>query len=736
MADRLDTSNPRYWYQNARLAVQDVYDAIVELVTNADDAYIRRGTDKGRIDIEVERRRKGSPSVLRVRDFAGGIPSHEVDRKLGRLGDRRDSGLADGAAVRGTNSRGAKDVAVLGCATFESIDDSDSCTCRTITSHGEFRGKGLSERVNAGCRQRLGIPHGGGTLVTVEIDPSIAIKIPQHDNMVQRLSQLVPLREILHDPHREISLVDVTQNRKDRLRYHMPEGVERIKERLSIPGYPDAEAKLVICRARKPLEEGDKRFRQGGILIKSQRAVHEATFLAPELEHDPHAQWFFGFLRCEYIDRLWNEADERFESGQTPDEKNPRPILDPTRQSGLDRKHPFARALFAEALKHFRPLVDEERQREASDRARVESEDTRRRLNALERAAARFIEEFQEEEDESSDPDTPKVEGGFQRRGFGLNPPFAQLVVTQTQRFWLNISQKANPDLAVGSVVQIACESDHLSVDKPFCALELHPQRESVLRCIWQVRAQSATPTTGVTARVGGIVASAVIEVFASERDKYADIKELCFNRRTYRLQAGTSRRVRLLAPVPACISEPTPVEIRATHAAVRIAGDRILCPNERLGIAECQLRLTVKDPNLRATITAIAKGLQAEAEVITGPPPGESIQIKLEEDKDFGNSRSHWRGTVLEIYTRHPSLRRYLGSKAEGFPGQEKTQFRVLLAEIVAYSVAERILTRNAATNTADYREYDLEAYLAERDRLVTRFLPLAHETQVADPT
>ena len=96
----LDTSNLRYWHQNARSAIRDVYDAIVELVTNADDAYARRKS-RGRIEIEIERRRKGTPSILRVRDFAGGIAHNEIDNKLKKLGDRRSSGLADGADVRG-----------------------------------------------------------------------------------------------------------------------------------------------------------------------------------------------------------------------------------------------------------------------------------------------------------------------------------------------------------------------------------------------------------------------------------------------------------------------------------------------------------------------------------------------------------------------------------------------------------------------------------------------------------
>src|SRR5712692_471180 len=90
---RLDLSNPRYWQQNARMAIRDPYDALIEVITNADDRYVHLGSD-GRIEVEVERR-KGAPDILRVRDYADGMTSEDMDKKIGRVGDRI-SGLAEG----------------------------------------------------------------------------------------------------------------------------------------------------------------------------------------------------------------------------------------------------------------------------------------------------------------------------------------------------------------------------------------------------------------------------------------------------------------------------------------------------------------------------------------------------------------------------------------------------------------------------------------------------------------
>ena len=73
--------------QDAKLAIRDVYDAIVELVTNADDRYQILAIE-GRVEIGLGRQGKGQPSILRVRDFADGMTTDQMNRKLGRIGGR------------------------------------------------------------------------------------------------------------------------------------------------------------------------------------------------------------------------------------------------------------------------------------------------------------------------------------------------------------------------------------------------------------------------------------------------------------------------------------------------------------------------------------------------------------------------------------------------------------------------------------------------------------------------
>ena len=191
--------------QAASLAIRDVYDALVELITNADDRYQVLGT-KGRIEIEV-RRHRTKPSLLVVRDFADGMTSTVMESKLSRVGSRV-SGLETGEPVRGTNSRGAKDVAALGIVTFDSIgSDGMSHTCR-ITEQMTFE-LDAARPATKKERTRLGIRNGTGTQVSIRIN--LRHRVPNHRDLVARLGSTVALRDIILAKDGTVVVRDLTE---------------------------------------------------------------------------------------------------------------------------------------------------------------------------------------------------------------------------------------------------------------------------------------------------------------------------------------------------------------------------------------------------------------------------------------------------------------------------------------------------------------------------------------------
>jgi len=233
-----------------------------------------------------------------------------------------------------------------------------------------------------------------------------------------------------------------------------------------------------------------------------------------------------------------------------------------------------------------------------------------------------------------------------------------------------------------------------------------------------------------VKARVGAIVGESAVEVLESEKAKYAHILGFQFSRKIYSVQVGSKKAITLYAPFPGVVSATTAVDISCSDPRFKIGGSRNLVPRPDLGVALCKLGLSTSQPGLRGQLTASIPGHKCQAEAVSLEPTGATIEIKVE-DESFGNQRYYWRANVLAIGARHPSLRRYLG-EAPNFPGQEEKHFRVVLAEIVSEAVCSRILSQRSTSRVEDYADSDWDAYYSEYTELLTKFLPIAHETQV----
>jgi hypothetical protein len=226
-------------------------------------------------------------------------------------------------------------------------------------------------------------------------------------------------------------------------------------------------------------------------------------------------------------------------------------------------------------------------------------------------------------------------------------------------------------------------------------------------------------------------VEETIIEVFATEADKYKHVTDLQFARKQYRVSANNRRKsVVLLAPVD-LISVTTPFEIECTSSDFEFFGKRELEPSKVTGIARCAFTVRTNTRDASGTLIARVNGKETTVKLIGTEPKGTGISIKLE-DIDLVNQRYRWRQNVLEIAARHPSLQRYLGTKKAGFPGQEKQHFRVLVAEIVADAVCNKIDANREAIGEYEDYEADWDFFYAEYSKLMTEFLPMAHKLQV----
>lgn len=323
--------NARAFVQDASNAMKgDIVRGLIELITNADDAY---GDEAhGKIRIEVEHRRKKPWDVI-VRDRAKGMRKATMAQAIGQIGGRM-SGFEAGARVRGNLGRGAKDLAAFGPVTFESVCDG-FYTWMVLEPDGSFDDP-LERKATAEDRHRLGV-HSNGTMVTVRVAERFIC--PQHLKLAERLSKHFQLRDINSDPRRELTLVDSNGSSTDGIRYGRPSLTEVVARDLAIGGYEEATASLTVWRGPERYENpANDPGRPEGILVKGRRAIYENTLFS--FEGNPHAHWFIGSLTCDHIDRLALEYDDTEGAKGEHGSSNPMPIITRIRD-GLEQEHPF-----------------------------------------------------------------------------------------------------------------------------------------------------------------------------------------------------------------------------------------------------------------------------------------------------------------------------------------------------------------------------------------------------------
>jgi len=264
-------ADTRYIKHNREHSIGDVYDALVELITNSDDSYNRlfrkgkREQDGGQIIVGHLEQRKGEPSYITVQDNAEGMNSDDMFRSLGKIGARESS-----EGNRGYMGRGAKDCTALGEVTYQSVKEGRYYRCKlthdlkyVLEEDGKAAGKQL--------RKKLGISDGNGTVVTVQLGDHV--RLPRFDNLATDLPWHIALRDIASDSFSSsLFLQKLKGEEAQQLVFRLPEGQLVVDEKYEIPGFQGAFAWVRIWRADEPLDENRPRFERYGLIVRVQPA--------------------------------------------------------------------------------------------------------------------------------------------------------------------------------------------------------------------------------------------------------------------------------------------------------------------------------------------------------------------------------------------------------------------------------------------------------------------------------
>lgn len=722
----------RYFHFQRQHAIRDVFDALVELITNPDDSYGRlykkqlRREGGGPILIDILEQRKGATSVVIVRDRAEGMTLQEMNKKLGDVGTRRSE-----EGDRGFMARGAKDCTALGEMIIESIKDEKYYKCE-LTTKPQFVPLVDKRSVNGNIRKELHIERGNGTVVTLEIQPEH--RIPRIDTIISNLPRHFALRDVLSEHSATKCLVRNLNKPKlkpERIVYMQPEGELVCEEKFQVRGYEGATAKLIVWKHLVPFDDvGDRRFRQSGFLIKGERAIHECSLLYPGFEKDPYAMKYFGRIECEYIDKLLNEYDKRRENNESHPPENPALLIDPNRREGLMREHPFTKAIFQTPSERLKALIDKEKEQDKPKQKEFLSKETQKKLDDLAKAASKFLSQQVEDLEELTIGDDVD-EDFFSKKGVLIYPTYLRVGIGEIRplTFYVN---RALFDKE-GQEVSVKSDDTALTLlETPF-KLRAHPKKNDRLLGTFRIRGENVKDSVYIEASCPGIPeAEAIAQVVKNRVEDHVFNFPLEFEHKTYQIKEGSTKTLRLFAKCPELVNQETEINVNSSDdISVPVKGRCLLVPikGTNYALAEVHIRgRRLKRETVKIAASVNGNEAIGKVKVIQKEEKGIQIEIDLR-DEDFGAYRSMWndRGgkpNQLLISGRHDSIKRYLkyNPETKEFEGDKTPYFRVLLAEIVTEAVCRKSIMLETKDRPWEFKWADLKADDVIADEVFTQ--------------
>ena len=336
--------------------------ALVELITNCDDAYNKLSPESGRTSypIEISVCEDGPAPYLTISDRAAGMDGSRMDVALGSYTSATSTG-----ADRGYFGRGLKD-GILALGDGEVVSVVNGSVHRAWLGIRGGQPYYEAQHPTPTPRSDGGSPEQGGTTVRIHVNRPDVLP-PTYRNLERQIPFHFMLRGILSNPSRHIYLSEVASDgeviRRKRLRYEFPPGRlvldnSLLLRRLDIP------YRVVVYEAERPLstprESGP--YAESGILITDGNAILDNTL--GMFDADPDAGSLFGRMECPHLNKLMRDNE---------------PIVQATRH-GLMWDHEVARELRLTLDERIEPLVRNISRQAASLRRTRDADATDERL--------------------------------------------------------------------------------------------------------------------------------------------------------------------------------------------------------------------------------------------------------------------------------------------------------------------------------------------------------------------
>ena len=715
-AQRIESTS-RSLTQDAELAMKgDIFRGIVELVTNSDDAYGSE-RDGGEINILVD---FDNPEglIVKVHDLAKGLSWADLEKNMMKLGQKA-SGHADGKEVRGLFGRGAKDVAIFGKVTFETIRRGKFSALEIDGTSWDAQPLEKDEPATTENRLALNIPEGkSGFCATITCSKKKYLKFlnMRQSTFVNKIRDHVQLRQVsqrrdilLMIKHRGVPAVH-------EIKWERPPSKKLLSKKIKIPGF-ETEILLNLFELKEPSTGAVNEYSQHGIEIRGGKATYENTFFS--LPNSPETQRIYGFIEADFIDDLLRDYENN------SDIEGNDSIVVKRNRDGLERDHEFTKQIAKETLRALGPLL--EGFQSSTD---VTSESLQDAFGDL---AKELRSVLLEEMDEEPEPIGPVTEDN----PLQIIPPLLKLP-PGTKKTMTVLAHKSLLSGGVNSKLDLipmpGNASSDITVAKDLGEFKPHTRLADTATAVLQIKSNKKAEIgtrTSLFLTVNDRKTSATIEV-APEKEVLGP-EDFEWKNASMSVTRGKERSVTLRAP--SHVSPHGPLSCK-----IEIDGE-----NKESGCVlldrEVELQLTgdgwlegkvrVKGVSILETgqkIIAHAKGLSSAEGVIRVTKPtgiGDLIDVKV-----VPKAQGGWRGQVeqgddgvlhVEIFGHYPAMK----NSYRNDPDSPVT--RTIIGETIATVLATHFIeTKGPDVNTPP------SAVLAERDSLIYKFLPIIHRVLV----
>ena len=681
----------------------DVVRALIELVTNADDAYNSKG---GSIQIRLLKSESPFQVKISVHDKATGLDADGLEKAFARLGDLNQKFVGD-MGTRGLFGRGAKDVAALGKARFASIRDVKFSSLEIDPIKAKFNMEDINESPTKSAYEECLLKEGESGL-TAELFVSTIHRIPSATDMVTKLQSHVQLRDLLN--RNEVFYFDERSKLEVKLRGLVPTGEKVIDQELIIPRFKHP-VKIEIYRL--PVKETSTldEYSVHGLVVSGRGAAYENSFL--HLSKRPEAGWFCGRLDAPEIHDLARSID----TDKNASELNPTRIVSRQRD-GLVQNHPYFRALGSEVEKVLKPLFDAMADEEGAQRK--EGDKLRKRFDALSQVLANTLQEILDEADAGELPTSSDDDGS--NFALAIIPPRRVIKIGET----VSLTVRAPETFDVASI-KFALSSESTSfeiVDTGKVSWNKHPRLPVHQRTIRVLAKSRGTGT--LSAFSGDVRAECELIAVAFEPVTEVEPESLIFDPFHVKVAPTKAKNLILRGPLEYVgevvqvqssiggLEVPTQVRFKSSKSgkSAEILIRALAGIDEGEAIVTAKLDEKVTNCSVTIVESARNKNPKIKIEVVGNDNPPRRVDT-LPEDGQL----------VIRIYGRHRSISKVLGkSTPNGFEHETTPAAQASIVEIVAQQLSIYAVERDSEKNPDRYP--DAPSIFFKQQEFIPRFI------------